>query len=211
MIQSWEQFGDLFAAYPLWRCFFPWYYAELGRRAEAQAELARLLGGDLSALRRDHTWLCGIATLAEAVALVGDATRAATLFDLLRPYAQRNIGNGLLLHLGAGGHFLGLLASTMGEWDAAAGNFDAALTMKPNGANTRVSLPCMAGQTSAFAPKHDVTPNCSVTGRALHVPVKRGASRTSSPPDGHGSPTRRRKRPTLQRAASPGGRICRAC
>ena len=64
----------------------------------------------------------------------GDKTRAATLYQLLLPYADRNvvIGNAVACY-GALSRYLGALATTLERWDEAAQHFEDALAM-----NTRM-------------------------------------------------------------------------
>jgi hypothetical protein len=78
-------------------------------------------------LPRNGYWLIGMAHLAQVCAYLGDARRAATLYELLRPYAGRNITIGSVACYGSVAHGLGLLAATRCRWEQATQHFEAAL------------------------------------------------------------------------------------
>lgn len=69
-----------------------------------------------------------MAYLAEVCAALDDADRAASLYRLLLPYAGRVLllGGGVVCSGSASRH-LGLLATTMADWEAAERHFDEAL------------------------------------------------------------------------------------
>jgi DNA-binding NarL/FixJ family response regulator len=61
---------------------------------------------------------------------LGDTDRAASLYDLLLPYADRNLSGGFnCVFFGSGAFYLGLLATTLGHWEAAAQHFEDAIAM----------------------------------------------------------------------------------
>ena len=49
-----------------------------------------LAAEDFAELPRDEEWLFGMSLLAPVCAFLGDTGRAALLYDLLWPYAERN-------------------------------------------------------------------------------------------------------------------------
>jgi DNA-binding CsgD family transcriptional regulator/tetratricopeptide (TPR) repeat protein len=115
---------------PAWRCGLAYLYSELGRRAEARRVFEHLAVDDFAGLPRDAHWLSGITLLSEVCAFLGDARRAAVLYHLLLPYAGRNIVLGAALACrGAVSRILGVLATVLARWDAAAQHFEEALTM----------------------------------------------------------------------------------
>ena len=73
--------------------------------------------------------------------LSGDRARAATLYQLLLPYAGHTvvIGNAVACH-GALSRYLGALATTLERWDEAAQHFEDALAM-----NARMGALALAG------------------------------------------------------------------
>ncbi len=106
----------------------PWLYSELGRRAEARCELERVAAYDFADIPRDMTWLGTMVLLAEAVANLGDVPRAATLYELLRPYAERIVVAGFgALCAGSAALYLGRLATTLSRWEEAGRHLEAAL------------------------------------------------------------------------------------
>lgn len=68
--------------------------------------------------------------LAEVCARLEDRARAEILFEHLRPYENSTITMGLTtVCYGAATRFLGLLCTTLGDWDAAANYFESAIEM----------------------------------------------------------------------------------
>jgi tetratricopeptide (TPR) repeat protein len=109
-------------------CLLALLYADQGRSAEAEAEMAAIARNDFEALPRNPEWLSAIAALAETSAVLPDAPYAEILYALLTPYRQRVIVAGLgVLCSGSVAHFLGILATRLGRWDEAAAHFEAAL------------------------------------------------------------------------------------
>jgi DNA-binding NarL/FixJ family response regulator len=116
-----------------WRPGLALIYSELGREREARREFEYLAQHDFADLPRDALWVGCITYLAEVCAFLGDASRAATLYQLLLPYAGRAvIVGGQVACYGAASRYLGLLASTMELWQAAEQHFEDALTMNAN-------------------------------------------------------------------------------
>lgn len=113
-----------------WRPGLALIYAELGREQAAWAEFERLAANDFSSIARDGLWSTCIAYLAEVCAYLGDAARAATLYQLLLPYADRNImvADGVAC-FGSASRYLGLLATTMTRWEDAERHFEGAMAM----------------------------------------------------------------------------------
>jgi tetratricopeptide (TPR) repeat protein len=129
-----ERFAAQYPSMRIWQAVLVPLYAEAGREGDARATLDRLAANDFDDLGESYYWVCTIAFLAEGAALLGDAARAARLYDLLLPYAGRNV----MVGFGAGcygpvARYLGLAATAMGRWEAAerhlADALDAALRM----------------------------------------------------------------------------------
>jgi hypothetical protein len=66
-----------------WRPGLALIYSELGRAREARAAFEQLARGDFVDLPRDALWVGCIIYLAEVCVFLRDATRAATLYQLL--------------------------------------------------------------------------------------------------------------------------------
>ena len=71
-----------------------------------------------------------LAYLADVCTFLGDRARAATLYQLLQPYAGHTvvIGHAAACY-GAMSRYLGALATTLERWDEAARHFEDALAM----------------------------------------------------------------------------------
>jgi len=125
-----QEFVARYPQLPAWRCALAYLWSEMGRAAEASAEFTRLAAHDFADLPRDFLWLVAVTLLADVCAMLGDATHAAVLYDLLVPYAGRNVvlSSGTLC-LGSASRFLGVLAATMQRWDDATRHLDDALEM----------------------------------------------------------------------------------
>jgi DNA-binding CsgD family transcriptional regulator len=109
-------------------------YVELDQLDKARAEFERLAARDFHDLPRDGRWATCLAYLAEVCAALNDPSRAAMLYRLLLPYADRALvlGGGFVCS-GASGRHLGMLAAAMSDWPAAERHFEDALAM-----NTRI-------------------------------------------------------------------------
>jgi DNA-binding winged helix-turn-helix (wHTH) protein/tetratricopeptide (TPR) repeat protein len=110
------------------------FRAEAGEVDEARRCFEALAAHEFADIPRDEHWLVTLTTLALACASLRDTRRAATLYEQLRPFAQRNVVHDLLrTYSGSVSLHLGLLAEAMGRLDAAARHLDDALAM-----NTRI-------------------------------------------------------------------------
>ncbi|MEE8346454.1 MAG: AAA family ATPase, partial [Dehalococcoidia bacterium] len=129
-----KSYVEQYPAIPVWRVVLAFNYSESGREAEARREFERLAGNEFADLPRDGNWLPGIVLLCSVCAFLGDGDRAATLYDLLLPYAGQNVLVGAAVScLGSTSFYLGLVAATMSRWGDAERHFEDALEM-----NTRM-------------------------------------------------------------------------
>jgi tetratricopeptide (TPR) repeat protein len=138
-------FSDRYRTIPGWQAALAYLHSHLGRSDEARESFEALAATDFAALPRDGQWLVSLALLADACAHLGDAARGNTLYEMLLPYAGRNVVAGFgLACSGSASRHLGLLARTIGRLDAAADHFEDALSMnarmgaRPWVANTQV-------------------------------------------------------------------------
>ena len=116
--------------FPLWRCGLALVYCESGRESDSRREFERLAANDFDDLPRDSVWFTAVVILAETCTFLGDVDRAARLYDLLLPYAARNVtlpSGGA--YFGSVSHYLGKLANIMGRWEQAEDHFDDAVEM----------------------------------------------------------------------------------
>lgn len=122
-------YRDRYPEVAAWRVGMLYQLTRLGRVREVRDELDALASSDFAAIERNATWLGAMVNVSEAVNLVGDQVRAATLYDLLLPYANRNATVSLLISRGSVSRPLGLLAATLGRIEDAARHYDDALAM----------------------------------------------------------------------------------
>lgn len=109
-------------------------YCRIGRREDAEREFEQVAANDFGTLPRDGTWVVTMGNLAYVCSYLSDVRRAALLYDLLLPYAPRQLVTGsAAIGVGSILRFLGILATTMSRWEEAAAHFEGALLM-----NTRI-------------------------------------------------------------------------
>ena len=104
--------------------------AELGATQEARSILEQFAREDYTRLPRDAIWVGAISYLGEVATRLHDHTQAARLYDLLLPYADRNIVIGWASTCaGSAARLLGMLAALTDKRDQAARHFEQALAM----------------------------------------------------------------------------------
>jgi tetratricopeptide (TPR) repeat protein len=118
-----EQYPDK----PIWRCALTQLEAEIGNVRETRQAFDALAADGFRGLLFDDSWLASMSLLAEAVAAIGEADRAALVYERLLPYADRVAVTYSEISLGSVARYLGLLAATMGRLSDAEVHFDAAI------------------------------------------------------------------------------------
>ena len=126
-----RSFVDTFPAVPSWRSALASLLRgarpRATRRASSSISWRRTTSGDLP---HDNSRLMGLALAAETCASLGDRERAARLYELLLPHATRVVVAGTAAACnGSVARPLGLLAATLGRWEAAGSHFETALHM----------------------------------------------------------------------------------
>jgi len=120
--------------------------AQLGRDAEAGAELERLLPRALA--DSGPRWLGAMADLAVVADAVGDARAAAELYGALAPYRGRLVvWAGAATSWGPVSHYLGLLAASLGKTRDAVRHFRDAIEFERQAG----ALPCLAHSLARLA------------------------------------------------------------
>lgn len=105
---------------PAWRAALGILLLETGRPEEAAAELEQLAAHEFADIPKDGDWLIAMSLTADLAAGLGDAQRAALLYDVLLPYGDRNIVIGMAtVCQGSVARYLGTLALATGERTAA--------------------------------------------------------------------------------------------
>lgn len=103
-------------------------HCELGARDKASAVFESLAASGFAAMAHDAIRAASLAYLTEVCVWLGDTARAATLFELLLPYAGRNLVFGAhTASFGAAARLLGMLATTLQRWDVAQQQFEDAI------------------------------------------------------------------------------------
>ncbi len=123
-----QEHTEQYAALPAWRSGLALVYAGVGAKEEARREFEQLTVNDFASIPQNTNWLITMTNLAQVCTILRDVPRAATLYQLLLPYAARCVVVGpALVYLGFVSRFLGLLAMTLAHWDEAEAHFISAL------------------------------------------------------------------------------------
>jgi tetratricopeptide (TPR) repeat protein len=116
---------------PAWRCALAYVHIMLERPDDVRAQMDIIAAHDFDDLPRDANWQIGVGLLILSCAFVGDADRAARLYDMLLPYREYFVMSGMpALSCGSAELFLALAAGTTGRWQLADEHF--ALAMERN-------------------------------------------------------------------------------
>jgi tetratricopeptide (TPR) repeat protein len=121
-----RRFADGYPAMPVYRAALALACCEAGRAADARREYRSLATHDFDGIPRDSVWLLSMAFLSETCGHLGDEEGAAVLYDLLSPFAGRNVVSPDAIFAGPVARYLGILASTRGDRAAAEAHFEAA-------------------------------------------------------------------------------------
>jgi eukaryotic-like serine/threonine-protein kinase len=120
-----EEHGERYRAIARWRDAL--VAAEVGDERAARAEIERHARDGFAGLPRDGLWILHVSALAQACVLLRDHERAATLYELLAPYADRNAISVSTIPFGPVAMRLGMLATLLERWDDAQRQFEVAL------------------------------------------------------------------------------------
>jgi tetratricopeptide (TPR) repeat protein len=138
---------DGYPTRPTFRCASAYAAARLGHTGEAERALDELGADDFSVLPVEMEWLFAVSLLAETSALLGETRHAPILYGLLLPWAALNVSDHPEGIRGSAARYLGLLATTLGRWEAAEEHYEEALAM-----NERLGLrPWLARTQEDFA------------------------------------------------------------
>ena len=106
--------GERYSSLARWRNAL--VAVELADERAARAEVERHALRDFTDRPRDGLWLLHLCGLAEACVLLGDERRAARLYELLSPYADRNAISMTTMPFGPVALRLGMVAAMLGRW-----------------------------------------------------------------------------------------------
>ena len=160
MLWSWREQGrtaelevamssilDVAGAMPIAHVAKAWVAAELGNFEAACEQLENLKAGNFGALNTAPGWMAGTMMMAELAHVLGDAEHAATVYELLAPYAGHTVMVWLAFCAGPVDYYLGLLSTTLGDADRARSHFEAATAL----AGTMGARPMLAHIEHAHA------------------------------------------------------------
>jgi hypothetical protein len=134
-----RQAVDDYPTYPVWKCVLAHLEAHLGQPPDAFEALA---ADDFGSIPVDEERLVSLSLLADAARIRGDAERAAVLYEHLAPYPERVALAYPEISLGSVSRYLGLLAETTGDPDAAIRHYEHAIEV-----NTRTDAACWLAAT----------------------------------------------------------------
>jgi tetratricopeptide (TPR) repeat protein len=117
--------GEWYSSLARWRNAL--VAVELADERAARAEVERHALRDFADLPRDGLWLLHLCSLAEACVPLGDERRAARLYQLLSPYADRNAISMTTMPFGPVALRLGMMAAMLGRWEEAERHFQLAM------------------------------------------------------------------------------------
>ena len=130
-------------ARPAWRAALATTLSEGDQLDGARAELDQLAAQNFRDIPQDGDWITTVTLLCDLCAALGDARRAALLYDALMPYAGTYVVAGIaVVCLGSAAGFLGKLAATIGREGEAIEHFERALEE-----NTRLKAPVLLAHT----------------------------------------------------------------
>ncbi len=113
---------------PVFRCTTAYIRVELGRDPEVRREFDYLMSAGFDALpRRGVDWPVVVMLLSEMCCHLRDTSRAPIIYELMLPYADRNLTSFHIVAFGSAATSLGKLATLMERFDAAADHFEHAL------------------------------------------------------------------------------------
>jgi tetratricopeptide (TPR) repeat protein len=130
-----------FPLYSLGRARLALLHCELDRPDQAREVLEDAATGHFDDLPRDWTFLAVASLWAGVCAYLGDAPRAAVLYELLHPYRER-LATSASRPNPSVSHYLGMLAATLGRFDHAEAHFATAAAI-----HERIGAPIWLART----------------------------------------------------------------
>ena len=120
MIPAVREMAQRYPAIRAWRLALVSFLADAGRLEETRTEFERLAAHDFDDIPLDAQWLTAMTRIADACAHLGDAQRAALLYEKLAPFADYAVVAGRAASMnGPVSSYLGRLATTLGRIDDA--------------------------------------------------------------------------------------------
>ena len=121
-------FADHFAAVPALRLAYAFVCAEIGLHEEARRVIGEYTRDGLQSIPRDVFRLTCLDLLAHISGSLEDKALATTVYELYHPFAERVVIVGAIgPPIGSAHHDLGILATVLGDYDAAERHFTSAM------------------------------------------------------------------------------------
>jgi hypothetical protein len=117
--------GERYRLVARWRNAF--WAVEVGDQAAARAEVERHAPDGFADLPRNGLWILHLCSLAEACVFLRDNERAAQIYNLLAPYADRNAIAISTVPYGPVALRLGMMAALLERWDESDKHFELAM------------------------------------------------------------------------------------
>ena len=165
ILESLEAFAADFPAFFMFRCLLASAYADVENTQAAREALDQLAVDDFAGLEVGTEWFVGATLLAEVCGFLGDARRAAPLYAALLPYGDCNVLSLPEFSLGSASRPLGILASTMSQWEQAERHFEQAIEMN----SAMGALPWVAHTQHDYAQMLLTRNETCDTGQALEL------------------------------------------
>ena len=112
--------GDVTSA---WQAAAVMTCSELGYEEETRRRFERIAAHDYTDVPRYNGWLSAMVAFGEIAGRLDDRHRARQLYELLAPFAGRNALSPQATFEGPVTRYLGILATTLEEWETASGHF----------------------------------------------------------------------------------------
>jgi DNA-binding SARP family transcriptional activator len=160
-------------ARPVFRCALARLAVELDRQAEGRRLFEELAANDFEVVPRDQEWLVAASLLTDVCASLGDARRAAVLYDLLLPHGGLIAADIYEGSTGAVDRALGILAAMLGRDSEAVAHLEAAIELneqtgaRPWAAYARVDLAELLLERGTDAQAHDLLEEARATTETL--------------------------------------------
>lgn len=127
---------------PVFRCWLALALLRAGEAEAAGALLTQLCADRCAALPWDQLWLGALVALAEVAVAINDRAAATLLYELLLPFAARNVMVGVPISLGAAALYVAQLAECRGETAVAEQQYEHAVAF-----HTRLAMRAMLART----------------------------------------------------------------
>jgi len=121
-----KQAADGHPSMPVYRAALALACCEAGDEPAARRELRHLAADDFRGIPRDSVWVLAMAFLSETTARLEDAALAGVVYELLLPFAGRNVVSPDAIYAGPVSRYLGVAAAARQDWDAADRHLSAA-------------------------------------------------------------------------------------